>query len=612
MTNDASRDPLELRIEGLEKRIEEISDALENLESRFSALAQGNPAPVSLLPPGEPGDPALGFELPATGTLLNLLTQVGRSCLILGGGFLLRSLTDAGIFARSAGATLGLAYACLWILLANRSAKLGRRSSAAYLAVTAVVIAYPLIAETTTRWPVFSPGGAAAATTAMTALCLGVAWRRNLPSLAWTAAGAAVLTAFALTLLTGVIEPFAAALLVIGIAGAWSAYGSHHWHLLRWPLAAAADVLVLWAAFRLISEEPSKPSPVISFLCLAFLLPCLYMGSFGLRTLARRRDVTAFEVLQTVAALLIGFGGAAAVARRFPNALVTLGVSALVIGAGCYVVAFVFVERQQRGGRNFLFYATLALLLTLSGSALATRGLPLSLLWGALALASAFLGTRPDRATLAVHACVYVLAAAWQTGLIRSLADAFGGMASQAFLPPTASGLATIGIAAACYAILVRERERARATLPRAILVLVAVLGIGAYAIGVFRRVAGGQPPGSDPGGIAALRTAILASAAFLFAAARRRTRLPEFTGLAYTTLAIATAKLLVEDLPRGRASTLFVGFIFYGLALLVTPRLLKGSASAERDRPATGDSGSPAPRGADPTVGSPRATPRS
>jgi hypothetical protein len=72
----------------------------------------------------------------------------------------------------------------------------------------------------------------------------------------------------------------------------------------------------------------------------------------------------------------------------------------------------------------------------------------------------------------------------------------------------------------------------------------------------------------------------VLALAALLVALARRRTALPELTGLVYAILMLATVKLLFEDLPRGRALTLFVGFAFYGAALLVTPRLLRGSAS--------------------------------
>src|SRR6185369_3041678 len=204
----------------------------------LSALEGGRAeAPAA---PAETVEPGLAADLPSQGTLLNLLTQVGRSCLVLGGAFLVRSLTDSGVLARPAGAAVGLAYAVVWIWLADRSAARGNRSSAAFLGITAVVIAYPLIAETTTRLPVFTPSGAAAALAVLTGLFFAVAWRRSFPALAWAAAGGAVLTAFALSLVTRTVEPFAASLLAIGIGSLWLGYSSRVAIAPTWPLAAAA------------------------------------------------------------------------------------------------------------------------------------------------------------------------------------------------------------------------------------------------------------------------------------------------------------------------------------------------------------------------------------
>lgn len=576
------------RLERLEGQVREILDGLALVKSRLSALEEGRveaaPAPEETL------EPALAAELPSQGTVLNLLTEVGRSCLVLGGAFLVRSLTDSGVLARPAGAAVGLAYAVFWIWLADRSAGRGNRSSAAFLGITAVVIAYPLIAETTTRLPVFTPPGAAAALTALTGLFFAVAWRRNFPALAWASGGAAALTAFALSLVTRDVEPFAASLLAIGIASVWLGYTALGGLAPTWPLAAAADLLVLWAALRALPSDTPAPEsgpPISFFLVLAFALPFLYMGSFGLRNLSRRRDVTVFEIVQTVAALAIGFGGAAAVARHVQDAQPTLGASALIIGAGCYAVAFVFIERRQGRGRNFLFYATLALLLTLSGSALMGGGAPLGLFWGLLALASAFFAMRFVRLTLAVHCAAYAVAAAWQTGLLSASLDAFGAPAQRAFAPMTTAGVLTIGVAAAGFVFLARKGEMAKnagTLFPRVVLALLITAGCGALAVGWLRGWTGGQPAGSDPGAVAALRTAILALAALLVASARRRTALPELTGLVYAILIFATAKLLFEDLPRGRAATLFVGFAFYGAALLVTPRLLRGAAAPREE----------------------------
>jgi hypothetical protein len=616
---DAPGDSTRERLDRLERRLEELSHNLELLQTRLSAVAVEGGSPESRISPSRADtlDLSLPFELPEKGTFLNQLTLVGRSFLILGGAFLVRSLTDGGFLARPMGVALGLAYACAWTFLADRSAKAGRRASAVYLGITSVVIAFPLIVETTTRWPVFSPAAAAAIMTGMSAVCLAVAWRRNLPALSWSASAAAVVTAVTLSFLTGALEPFASVLLALGIAAVWFAYGHYHWHVLRWPLAAAADLLVLWSALRLLPSDAPPPGsrPAITFfLWLAFALPLLYLGSFGLRTLARRRDVTGFEILQTVAALAIGFGGAVAVARPYPGTLTMLGGSALAVGAACYAVALVFVERRQGLGRNFSFYATMALFLTLSGSALLTSGALLGLFWGALALASAFLAAHWSRLTLAAHSAAYAAAGAWQTGLLRASVDAFGGSASRQFSRVSASGLAIVLVAAASYLLLARTMEKtslARARFPRSVLIALVVAGCGTVAVTSLRPWIGGHPPGSDPGGMAALRTAILAAAAIVFAGVRRRMNLPELTGLAYAVLLLASIKLLFEDLPQGRASTLFLGFVCYGLALLATPWLLR-AAPVPAEPEATRTPDSPRPTAADRPPGLPQAAPRS
>ncbi len=584
----ATESEVEERLAALEQRLDVVSLELHRLEAKLDSLAHpaAEPASESVSRAEEPSLPALSAELPQQGAVLNILTQVGRSCLVLGGAFLIRSLTDSGTLPLAAGAGLGLAYAVAWILLASRAARRGQATSGAFLGITAVVIAYPLIAETTTRFKVFAPAGAAAMLVAMTALCLGMAWRGNLPLLAWASLVGAAGVVFVLSLVTGVVEPFAAALLVIGLATAWLAYGHRQWYGLRWPAAAAADLMVLWAALRLVpSESPSPGSaPSLSFfLLLAFALPFLYMGSFSVRTLARRRGVTLFEAVQTVAALTIGFGGAILVARRVPDAHAVLGASALAIAAGCYGVAFVFVERQQGHGRNFLFYATLALLLTLSGSALIARGGVLTLLWCLLALASAILATRFTRVTLAVHSAAYALAAASQSGSAGASIDAFLAPSARPWAPLTAAGLCAIGAAAACYVLLAREKgkaSRAGERFPRLMLAVIVAFGGGAFAVVAIKNLVGGGAGTMDSGAVAAARTAVLAVAAFLLAAARRRAALPELTWLTYGVLSIGAVKLLIEDLPGGRPATLFVAFVFYGAALLAAPRLLRRAPS--------------------------------
>src|SRR5207344_3452383 len=197
-------------------------------------------------------------SLPQQGDVLNALTQVGRSCLVLGGAFLIRAMTDSGTLPRSIGAALGLAYALLWIAMADRAAKRGRESSGAFLGVTAVIIAYPLVVETSTRMAIFSPAGAALILAVLTAACVAVGYRRGLGVLAWAALAAAAASAFVLCVVTRAVEPFAAAFLAVGLGTAWLAYAPRPWTGLRWPAAIAADLLVLWAALRLAPSGPPQ------------------------------------------------------------------------------------------------------------------------------------------------------------------------------------------------------------------------------------------------------------------------------------------------------------------------------------------------------------------
>jgi hypothetical protein len=49
-----------------------------------------------------------------------------------------------------------------------------------------------------------------------------------------------------------------------------------------------------------------------------------------------------------------------------------------------------------------------------------------------------------------------------------------------------------------------------------------------------------------------------------------------ELGWLAYTVVALGTLKLLFEDLRFGNAASLVISFFFYGLVLIVLPRLTR------------------------------------
>jgi len=81
-----------------------------------------------------------------------VLGLLGRTSLVLAGAFLIRVCTEGGELPRLAGVVLGLIYAVVWALAADRAGAKGRPLDAACHAIACTVIAYPLLWEATTRF----------------------------------------------------------------------------------------------------------------------------------------------------------------------------------------------------------------------------------------------------------------------------------------------------------------------------------------------------------------------------------------------------------------------------------------------------------------------------
>ena len=78
---------------------------------------------------------------------------------------------------------------------------------------------------------------------------------------------------------------------------------------------------------------------------------------------------------------------------------------------------------------------------------------------------------------------------------------------------------------------------------------------------------------------VAAARTIAVVAGAIGLALVRRALGRPELAWVACLALGFGGLKFLVDDLPNGRASTLFVVFPVYGLSLILVPRLIRGQA---------------------------------
>lgn len=598
------------RISKLIAGIEALQASLESLEQRVAALeysARGmRPAPAErpAAIAQEASLAAVLHEAPPPGEVVHvgatpgaLLSIIGRTLLILAGAFLLRALTDGGTLPQSVGVTLGLTYATVLIVFTDRAGWKQRKLSASFLGLAVVLTAYPLLWESTARLGLLSPGASGAVLVFVTALGLLTAWRRRLRFVAAAFTLAALLTILALYHATRAMELYAGLLLLLGAATIWLAY-SRRWHVMRWLVALTADVVVL--RLVLLVAHPEGPRPPYEFLSipavrwLAVGLVLLYLGSFSLRALSRRRGVTAFEILQSVLALLVGYGGAVRIAQAMGSGGPGLGWSALLAALVCYAVAFAFLRLRLGRGRNFFYYAWLAIIIVLLGSPLVASNSVLVLSWCAMAVAAALLGGRFDRVTLRLHSVVYLMAAAAQAGLLASVFNVFTGSAAAADRWPSGLGLGVLAMSVCCYAVLVAtQRGRGVPTLrriPRFVVALLSVLGAGALTVTTLVRSLGPDLGEGDPSHVAIIRTAVLAIAAAGLAAAGRIRHLAELAWLVYPLLVAGGLKLMLEDLRHGSSTALFLSFLCYGSALIVAPRLRRVKLPRSEPNPGSGE----------------------
>ena len=581
----------EQRLDRLEARVAELAAILERLDAGSApseAAHLAAPAPSletgpAIAPPGEESRPEPREEvfsadlIPNTNTILAVLSALGTSFLVLGGALLIRTITDAGAVPRSAGIAAGFAYALAWVVMAVRLAGRGRKIHASFLGATAIVIGDPLLFEAFTRFHAAGPWTAAAGLVVLTGACLLAGKRRDLGTVAWFATLAAAATAAVLSIVTGAVAPFAAALIAIGIATVWLGEGSLGWELLRWPAAGAADAIVLWMAAALFLGETAARSAetesVAVLVVLALALPVLYVGSFLVRTLLLRREVRIFEVLQTFGSLAVGLGSAVALLRMAGGSTAGLAAAALAAGAACYFAALGPLERRSESHRSVSWCAALALALVLFGASLLFPGTAAAWLSMLLALAAAFASSRHP--VLRLHAAGFAAAAAWHSGLASVSVGSLvfrGAVSPDAF---SSTAFTTLAVCGACLPMIARRqsvRGDVVGPVARLALSLIACLGAAGLLIAFLAGLAGG----TDSAVIALVRSAVLAAAAVVLAFLARRTAFAELGWLAWTVLVLGGIKLVFEDVPAGRPLTLFIAFALYGASLLWTPRLLK------------------------------------
>jgi len=326
------RDSRDSPSSSLESRLAILADAVSRLEARVADLEVARPAQKFPLEAVLASGQMAPATLPSPGRIMGL---IGRVCLVLGGATFIRSLVDARTLPQGWGVALGLAYAITWALLALRTTQ---PLDAAFHALASILIAYPLIVESTVRFGILAPGLAALLLLLVACLQVAVAWRRDLGAILWIASLAALGSGLATMAMVRSIEPFLAVFLILGVAIYWLTEG-RRWQGLRWPAALVADLGVLiltslaaWPGGSPETYRSITPGRAIAF---ALALALLYLARFALRLLPQPRAVNRFQIAQTSRLPPVGFRGSLAGAvRRGAGGEILIGNGDLALPAG--------------------------------------------------------------------------------------------------------------------------------------------------------------------------------------------------------------------------------------------------------------------------------------
>ncbi len=472
-----------------------------------------------------------------------------------------------------AGTWVGLGYAAVWAVLCHILGARGRRPEAAASAIAAVLVAVPLIWESTVRFSTLSPWVAAALLIATAALVLPIAERHRL-ALASAAAVLAIGCASVALMLGGrPPEPFAFTLALLGIAAIW--VGPGRGGPLPWVGYGFADLGLLLLLFDCLSERSvARPAPAVAIFVGFFLVTMIILVVGSKRT----GEAGAHRIIQGTAATLLGYGGALLVAwKHLPGVESFLAATGFVIGAGGYAFLLVAV-RWSRGHRwPYLLYSSLSLVIAaMSVSALCSPAWP----FVAFALILAMLSVTMDRVSPGLHAAFSVL--------LATVAGGMGEMIRQAFVSldithlPQVSFQAAATLIAAWFCALLPLRVDSPLWPPwlprlgRAMVVLLALMGTGAMVVLLVAPAIVQDGANLDPGYLAALRTGVLAISVIAAAAVSRFHRLSPARWLLWPLLGLIALKLVVEDFPHGRAISLAPALLVYGVALIFAPFLAR------------------------------------
>ncbi|MFZ0806061.1 MAG: hypothetical protein WAN03_07755 [Candidatus Sulfotelmatobacter sp.] len=575
-------------VDGITSDVEQLIERVRELERRVAAL-EGQPgldpqksaAPESIdfaLQSPRPATTWRGF--PGVEVAGDAVPVLGKAILGIAGAYLLRAVAESGAIPKILILMVAIAYAGFWMVWAVRTHAANRFASGAYGATSALILS-PLLWESTVRFQVLAPAFTAAVLVTFVVLALALSWRRELQLVPWVTTLAAVITALALILATRLLVPFTAALLAIALATEVAACLEHRLSLRAVP-SLAADFAV-WLLVDVMTSsggvpEGYRPASARAIILLCLILFAVYGGSIAVRSFALRRRITILEIGQGALTFFLAAFGIMRASQG--SAATALGAVSLLLTAVCYwgALSRFTDEAYTRDRRVFAAYAAVLLL---AGSYLL---LPVNLrvpFLSLAAIASAVVYARTGKLSLGLHASFYLAAAVAASSLASWATSA---------LARTVPGAPDWGVwivvmsSALCYVFGSRGAQAAQDPPKRRLLwVLHAVLGSfagAALAVVAIAWLAAGRVELSASR-LSVIRTTVNCALALALGYLGSRGKRIELGWVAYAAVAFGTLKLLFEDLRFGNAASLVVSLLFYGLILILLPRLMRRSWGA-------------------------------
>lgn len=569
-------------VDSLTSVVEQLGDRLRDLESRIASLesfvltqhlpqAEARPSPTTFV--GRRAAPRRG--LPELESSARAFPIIGKAVLGFAGAFLLRALAESGSVPRLPVLTIAILYACFWMIWSARSSD--RFASVTY-AVTSTLILSPMLWEATVRFQSMPATASASILVAFIVLTLVLASRHDLQVIPWIATLASASTAVALIVGTRELIPLTLALLAIAAAVETSACLGHELTFRVIP-AIAAD-FTLWLSLYILGSEnvpqgyrSVAPSTLIA---LCALLPAIYGIGVTFRMFVQRHRISIFEIAQLAASFgLAAFG----IMRASHNAAApALGVLFLLL-AGISYWGTLSRFAAESHTRNRRVSATWAGALLVAGAfLLLPDNFQIPFLCAA-ALLTAVLYTRTAKLSLGLHASFYLAAALSVSSLPSYVWNSLAGT-----VPASPDGRAwTVALSAAlCYAVESRkEMDQGRRRLLWLVPAGIAAFTIAGWAVAATVRIASGQIE-LAASHLSMIRTVVICLLALVLGIASRRRHL-ELRWIAYAAVALGTLKLILEDLRFGNPASLMVSFVFYGLILILLPRMTRTSEEGAR-----------------------------